>query len=379
MTPQGDDTLPTSVTGLRMEICRHLAWVDIVGVTALSEACVEADADRPLSDSVARRLHHPCPGPDRNIVVLSTNPHGQDRVVGYAHLGPAPDAPGSSTEIAVHPAFRGRGIARLLLRTVLDETPDGRLRLVAPHPTPITRALARSAGLTSARRRDHLVLGPSTRPRACPPVNGVRIRAFVADQDETAWQSLRTQLRHSRPQADVWTVADLRRSGQGSWFDPEGLLVAENTTDAEQTQLLGFAWATVHQDGRPRDVRGRAEPVTGHLHLGEVIPSANAPMIGWALADSAMRWLNARGVATVVTSTDDQSGGPAGMLRQLGFRDHHMDTVFSFRNDRPSSPARPWRDRAFTDSSPPFEQPTRQATSWETNTVGGAVAEYSDP
>jgi mycothiol synthase len=311
---------------LRLEICRRLAWADITAVTALSESCVEADGDAPLSDRVARRLHQPRCGPDRNILVLAADPIGHDRVIGYAHLAPAPDAPGNSVEIAVHPSFRRRGVARILLRTAVEETPDGRIRLATPYPTPAARALARSAGLNSVRQREHLVLGPGAVPPADALPTGTRIRTFHPERDEPGWQTMHTRI----PPADILTLADLRRRRADTWFDPEGLLVAEDTTAPGYRHLLGFAWATVHRDEWAPGFRGRERSPSGFIHLGGTEHSTPLS-VSRALILSAVRWLGTRGVTSITTSTDHRTGHPGDFLRQLGFRTRGTDLVFSPR------------------------------------------------
>jgi mycothiol synthase len=314
---------------LRLENCRQLAWTDVAAVTALSESCVEADAVAPLSDRVARRLHHRHSDPDRHLLVLSTDGPGPDEVVGYAHVGPAPDGPGNSVEVLVHPSFRGRGIGRLLLRSARRESPGEQFRLIAPQPTPAACALARSLGLTTVRPRHHMVLRLSPVRPARLPADRIRVRAFDPEHDEPGWQALYARIIRARPQVVPWTIPELNRRKLDSWFDPDGLFVAEGDSVGGGTVLLGFAWATVHQDGRPQSNRNDTEPVIGHLHLGEVVPSTDASVIHEALAHTAVRWLDVRGVTTVITSTEDRSDGATAVLRRIGFRDHHTDTVFS--------------------------------------------------
>lgn len=325
---------PGQDPGLRLEVCGRLTWTDIASVAALTEAALEADGVRPLSERVSLRLRHGGPDLDRNILVLTPGPDGRDRVVGYAHLDPTDAVAGSSAELVVHPAFRRRGLGRLLVRTALAESPDGRLRLWAHGDRPAARRLAEDLGFRVVRRLEqlHRPLGPGL-PEV-PPPSGVRLRPFGPGRDEATWLELNARVFAAHPEQGSWTVDDLRMRMRESWFDPSGFLVAEQVGTGEggadgPPRMVGFAWTKVHGDDRGADGRQHGHAPLGEVYVVGVDPQFRGHGLGRALTAAGLHWLRGRGLSAAVLYVEADNAPAQAVYRGLGFAPRDTDVVFS--------------------------------------------------
>src|SRR5690606_15735542 len=113
-----------------------------------------------------------------------------DTIVGYAHVDPSDVVVGPSAELAVHPAYRRKGIGRALSQAAIavaeEHDPEGRLRLWAHGDHPSAAALAMGLGferyrvLWQMRRSLYAPLPDAPLPER------YRLRTFVPGEDDEA-------------------------------------------------------------------------------------------------------------------------------------------------------------------------------------------------
>jgi mycothiol synthase len=252
---------------------------------------------------------------------------------------------GSSAELVVDPAQRRHGHARALVRRLIEESPDGRLRLWAHGAHPGAAKLAASLGFERSRelwqmRRDLQDGGQDgfePLPEATPPP-GVRVRPFVPGQDDEAWVALNAKAFANHPEQGKLSVEDLHKRMRESWFDPAGFFLAEDTASG---RLVGFHWTKVHGGGAdpapgPASGSEQLDTSSGHGHdpLGEVYvvgvdPAARGGGLGKALTVIGLRHLRDLGLPEAMLYVDADNTAAIRVYTGLGFRHVDTDVMFS--------------------------------------------------
>jgi mycothiol synthase len=218
------------------EVLRHLTDADVADVGVLVEQVTETDGVRPLSEHVMLHLRY---GGDVDVRHVLAREDG--RLVGYAHMDVTDKVAGSSAELAVVPAARRRGVGHRLVELLLQESPDGRLRLWShgeqSGAAPLAHAMGfeRSRVLWQMRRSLQSPLADAALP------DGVRLRSFLPGLDDDEWVTLNARAFADLPDQGRWTVEDLHVRMREPWFDPAGFLVAE-----EGGRMVGFHWTKIH-------------------------------------------------------------------------------------------------------------------------------------
>ena len=304
------------------QVLTRLTAPDVADVRALVVAVTATDGTPPLSDHVM--LHLPRGGDaDVRHLLVRDDAH---TLVGYAHLDVTDQVSGSSAELAVHPGARGHGTGRALATTLLEQSPDGRLRLWAHGEHPAAARLALSLGLTRQR-----VLWQMRRPLAdALPVahapDGVTLRPFVVGQDEQAWTELNNRAFADHPDQGSWGVEEVQLRESEPWFDAAGFFLAER-----DHRLVGFHWTKVHGGSRHVDsARGEHD----HAPLGEVYvvgvdPAEQGHGLGPWLTLVGLRHLQAAGLREVLLYVDEGNTNAIRVYERLGFTRSATDVCFS--------------------------------------------------
>lgn len=288
----------------------------------LADAAAGADGVIPLSEHV--RLHLRYGGDPRARNVLLT---AGGKLTGYAHLDPTDPVEGPSAEFFIDPAHRGQGQGMTVLRALLAEAGGRPLRIWAHGDAPAAGRLAAAAGFERIRalwQMDRPLAAPVEEPRY---PDGIRVRTFVAGQDEEAWLQVNRRAFATHPEQGAWTREDLDLREREPWFDPDGFFLAER-----DGRLAGFHWTKVH--GGP-DPEPGAEPGHGHEKLGEVYvvgvdPDQRGGGLGRALTLTGLQYLRSRGLARVMLYVDEANTPAIRLYESLGFT--HRDTDVMFRH-----------------------------------------------
>ncbi|MCA1657558.1 MAG: GNAT family N-acetyltransferase, partial [Actinobacteria bacterium] len=165
----------------------HLTPAEVTAALVLLEAVTEADGVSPLSEHVALHLRYGGDPDSRHLLARDGDADGAGRLVGYAHIDVTDAVEGSAAELAVLPEARGHGLASAMVDRLLQESPDGRLRLWAHGQHPAAAALARRLGFRRERvlwQMRRSLLAPLPAP-VLPA--GIALRSFVPGKDERAW------------------------------------------------------------------------------------------------------------------------------------------------------------------------------------------------
>jgi mycothiol synthase len=324
----------------RVETTDRLGSPDLDAVTQLVEAATEADGLHPLSEHVMLHLRYGGEGPARHLLVFAHAQGQPEQLAAYAHLDPTDEVEGSSAEIVVHPRLRRHGIGRLLVHSLEQASPDGRLRLWAHGQVTGARALAASLGYERARELWQMrrsLYAP------LPPVDlpeGFALRTFVPGADDEPWLAVNAEAFADHPEQGAWTLHDLRLRMAEPWFDPEGFLVL----DGPDGSIAGFHWTKVHggdhaERGAGPDVQGpHAHEGHGHDPIGEVYVVGVSPRhqghhLGRALTVAGLRHLRHRGLPQAMLYVDADNTAAIRTYTSLGFTRWDVDAMFARPRD----------------------------------------------
>jgi len=326
---------------VRVEVLGRLHASEIDAVTQLIERATEVDGVRPLSEHVSLHLRHGGDDRVRNVLLYLTS--GQ--LGGYAHLDVTDVVEGSSAELVVDPDLRGHGLGRLLVRHVLAETPDGRLRLWSHGEHPAAAALSAAMGFTRTRALWQLRRSLYSPLPAPDLAAGVEIRTFLPGVDDEAWLELNAKAFAHHPEQGGWTIADLHQRIAEPWFQADGFFLAVRPD--EGGRLVGFHWTKVHgevdhlHDHAHDHPQARPTP-HAHLHdhghdpIGEVYvvgvdPDEQGHGLGRALTLVGLRHLRAIGLPEAMLYVDAENTPAIRLYTDLGFTRWDTDVMFRRR------------------------------------------------
>ncbi|MEW9528780.1 mycothiol synthase [Microbispora sp. NPDC049125] len=296
----------------RVEIQGRLGDEQVTAVLALVEAATESDGVRPLNEHVMLHLRYGGDPGARAVLLYE----GAD-LAGFAHLDPTDPVEGPSGELVIHPAFRRRGLGRLLSRAVLDES-GGHLRLWAHGDLPGAARLAGDLGLARVRSLWQMRRSLFAPLPAAPLPEGVRLRAFEPGRDEEAWLAVNGLAFATHPEQGAWTVDDLKRREQEPWFDPAGFFLA-----VRGDTLAGFHWTKVHGGDREHG----HEPI-GEVYVVGVAPGERGSGLGRALTIAGLAHLRSLGLAQVMLYVDEENTGAIRLYEALGFTRWDTDVMY---------------------------------------------------
>ncbi len=321
---------------------------EAAAVLRLTAAATSADGVGPFSEQSLLHIRHGGDQGARNLLAWRDG-----ELAGFAHL----DAGGLAGELAVHPAYRRRGLGRALIRE-LAATAGRPLLLWAHGDLPAAAALATSAGLTRERGlwQMHRPLAGSL-PEPRPPA-GVSVRTFVPGQDEQAWLAVNARAFADHPEQGRWRLPDLAQREREPWFDPAGFFLA-----FRDGRLAGFHWTKIHAAGPPADVlpavaapsapapataQSAPAPATaktvpapatvktvpapaapvGEVYVIGVDPSAQGTGLGRALTLVGLHYLRGRGMPGVMLYVDESNTSAIALYESLGFSRVATDVVY---------------------------------------------------
>ncbi|MEU6246596.1 mycothiol synthase [Glycomyces sp. NPDC047010] len=297
---------------------------DIHRIVTMARRCEEADGIAPFNEQTTLAMSKN-PDKARRHFVVPLN----DTVVAYAGAEVVGDV--AEAELAVDPDHRGKGVGGRLLDAVLDwiGPAASELRVWGHGDLPASARFAEARGFDRVR-----VLFQFSRslegfpwPAAWPqgagrnwPVGdapaaslpaGVRLRPFRTGQDEAEWLRVNAAAFADHPEQGRWSAADLRAREEESWFDPDGLLVAE-----DDDGMLGFHWTKV-------------EGGVGEVYVLGVDPRAQGTGLGRTLTLAGLAHLAAHGIRQVDLYADESNAKAVGLYRKQGFAVVRTDVQWS--------------------------------------------------
>jgi len=317
----------------RLDVSTRLDTDDVAAVIDLLDAVTDADGVHPLSEHVMLHLRY---GGDTDARHLLASQDG--RLVGYGHIDVTDTVEGSAAELAVHPDARRRGIGRMIVARMIDETPDGRLRLWAHGQHPGAAALARDLGFHRERVLWQMRRSLFTSLPVPELPEGIRLRTFVPGQDEQAWTEVNNRAFADHPDQGHWSIEEIRTREQEPWFDPQGFLLAERVSierseerseldsQRESGELVGFHWTKVH-GGKNTDNGHVHEPI-GEVYVVGVDPAAQGTGLGPALTLAGLRHLRSRGLSQAMLYVDESNTRAIALYERLGFARWDTDVCF---------------------------------------------------
>lgn len=312
--------------GARVEVVQRLDPSELAAVAVLVERATESDGVRPLSEHVMLHLRHGGDTADRHVLVYA----GPDRLAGYAHLDSSDEVAGASAELVVDPGLRGQGFGRRLVRQLLAESGDGRLRLWSHGGHPSAAGLAAAMGFTVSRslwqmrRSLYAPLPAPTLP------DGVFVRTFRPGKDDAAWLALNARAFAAHPEQGRWTERDLAVRLAEPWFDPGGFFLAVRSAD----RIVGFHWTKVHGARHDKPRPGTAPHLHGHEPIGEVYvvgvdPAEQGHGLGRALTLVGLQHLRGAGLGSVLLYVDEENAPAIRLYTDLGFTRWDVDVMFT--------------------------------------------------
>lgn len=287
-------------------------------VLRLADAAAARDGVGPLSEDV--RLHVRYGG---DPVALNLLLHHDGVLAGFAHLDPADPARERSGELAVHPAWRRRGLGLALARALVARA-GVPVQIWAHGDLPAAARLASAAGFTRTRCLWQM-RGRVDRPLAQPRVAaGITVRTFIPGRDEADWLGLNARSFAEHPEQGRWDREDLERRQREPWFDPAGFFLAERSG-----HLVGFHWTKIHN-------QGAGNPPVGEVYVVGVDPAERGGGLGRALTVTGLLHLRERGVRDVMLYVDESNEAAARLYESLGFTHTSSDVMYRREPGRPA-------------------------------------------
>jgi len=268
--------------------------VDDAGLRAIedvSRASTEADGSDPLDEGAWRRLRHHA---DELEVTLEPD-------AGFAVVD------GDLLHLVVAPDRRRHGVGTRLLAQALDER-AGPWQAWSHGDHPAAAALARRTGFD--RVRDLWVMRRSLADLTETPsgVGGVTLRSFLPGDEAEVLRVNAAAFAH-HPEQGSMDAGELAERMAEPWFDPAGLLVAD-----DGDRLLGFHWTKRHS------------ATLGEVYVVGIDPSSQGLGLGKVLVAAGLRHLRDGGAEDVLLYVESDNVSAVRLYERLGFTHAPADT-----------------------------------------------------
>jgi len=272
----------------------------------LFRAARERKHHEPLGEHKFLDLVHGGPDSFRGIIARDGA-----AVIGYAHLSRHGDAQWG-LEIVVDPDGTDVDLSMSLARRALDILSDeggGHLHLWVFHPSDEDDAMAAQLALRHGRDLLHMRVDlPLGRKAELP--DGIVLRHFVPGRDEEAWLEVNNRAFAEHPEQGAWDIKTLKRRMKEAWFDPEGLLLAE-----DHKGIAGFCWTKINLD-------------CGEIYVIGVDPRAQSGGLGKALVIAGLEHIAGRGMEHGCLYVDSAKTPALELYKKLGFTVDHIDRAY---------------------------------------------------
>lgn len=287
---------------------RHATMDDVAAVAALLERCAAADGRAALSEFKALRV--PVANGVRSLVVAGDD----DRLIALGvaawHSTEIGEEGGYwAAEIAVDPDERSTANYVWLAQALQSDVGEP---LALWTFDPLQAEAAQALGLREVRAILEM-------RRALPAADGhfpegVSIRPFVRDVDETAWLVLNQKVFAQHPEAGSIDSADFALRMAQSWFDPAGLLIL-----CDRSEPIGYAWTKQHPNA------------VGEIYMIGLIPAYRGRGLARPLTLVALDQLARAGATTAMLYAEASNESAIGLYTSMGFASIRRIALF----DRP--------------------------------------------
>ena len=249
-------------------------------------------------------------------------------------------------EVVVDPDFRGRGLGMGLVRAAVDRQGGVWAYGDLPAAARVAQRLGLVRGRVLLQLRRHRDAGAV--PAAIWPP-GISVRTFRPGRDEAAFLRVNARAFAWHPEQGRLDLAGLRAEMAQPWFDPAGFFLA-----VRGEQVIGFHWTKVHPvDPTPAGASpvpaGGQGPIgaesagtgpvetgtaTGQGPIGEVYvigvdPDAGVRGLGTPLTAAGLRYLENRGIGTVMLYVEGDNEKALQLYERFGFAPHLTNVVYS--------------------------------------------------
>lgn len=305
-------------------------------VLALAVRAAQHDGVRPLSEQTvleARRFSDEVTVPTSTHLVITEEVPGtpNPRVLAYGHVDCGdPDHP--SAELVVDPEHRRRGLGGTLLDHVLRRWPG--VRLWSHGDLQDARRLYTSRQLVVVRelwQMSRPLQGEwSDLPDHVELPEGFAVRPFVVGQDEEPWLVVNARAFADHAEQGRMTLTDLREREQEPWFDPQGFLLVEDTTDVDldgNARIAAFHWTKVE----PPQAGG---PPTGEVYVVGVDPDYQGRGLGRAVTLLGLQHLRNVGCEVATLYVDGDNASAIATYGRLDFERSAVDVMYAAGPDR---------------------------------------------
>lgn len=278
-----------------MEPLTELSPAQRARVSSLVSAATDADGASPLNEEAQLLLARP-----GAWHWLATDGAA---LAGYAQWQPD----NATAQLVVHPAARRRGVGTRLLAALAARTAAP--AVWAFRDLPAAQGFAAAAGLVPVRGL--LVLAKPLDDVVTPePPAGVTLRPFT-DADADAFLATNAAAFVHHPEQGHFSAADLAARQSEEWWDPAGLVLAE---DADG--VAGFHWTKRH------------DADTGEVYVLGVHPRAAGRGLGGVLLQAGLAHLARGGVRRVILYVDADNTTAVRLYERGGFTRDHADVLY---------------------------------------------------
>ena len=262
-------------------------------VAQIADEAAAADGADPLDEAARIALA------DGAVTVIA-----EDDAFALLHAG--------DLSLVVRPTARGRGLGSALLTRAESSYGTG-LTAWSHGNHPAAARLAARHGWE--RVRDLWVMRrPTSLPLPALEVpDGVTIRSY-RDADAADVVAVNAAAFADHPEQGAMDLDNLARRMAEPWFDPAGLLVAEDGSG-----MLGFHWTKQH------DAR------LGEVYVVGVAPAAQGRGLGKVLTLAGLHHLAGLGVDEVLLYVESDNAPAVAVYSRLGFGHADTDTHVQYR------------------------------------------------
>lgn len=308
-----------------VEVHRRPTGADVAAVRALAASVEAATGHAALSEARwielerERRSPGSVPGFAALLARGDAGESPQEALVAYGQLGHGPAA--FDLEVVAEPGPAGRGRREAVARRAVELAAEsgGPIQWFVPVATGDDDRLAGSLGLARGRGLVHLRRPLPLEPDLAAAAAKVAVRAFRPGEDEATWLAVNNTAFATHPDQGGWDEATFADHRAQPWFDPAGLLMAE-----DGGRVVGFCWTKITPEA----------PAVGEIYVIGVAPGNQGSGLGAALLAAGCNHLADEGATTVVLYVDADNDPALRLYRSAGFTEDHHDVVYTARLDR---------------------------------------------